>query len=637
MKEEKVITFDVWDTLIKRKCHPEEIKKYITTHILITYFNNIKEEEKDEYKLYYKRLKIEDDEYKKNTECNIYTVFERLLDEILIDKKDIKKIVKDLVDKETEREIKVTYVNPDILKILKQYKDNKKYCISDFYMGEKELSKILKHHDLLKYFTKIYSSMDVLKTKRNNGEIFKYFSKVENIDFSNIIHVGDNQISDIDIPKSLGIETIKIENVAKYSLEKDKLKLDLDEIKKLTNEARDKTYNIGVDLAPLAYFFIYDNIKTAHSLGYDKIYYQTREGETFIKFHDLITKDNIFDFKMDSEILEVSRVATFTPSLERIDTGNLLRLWAQYREQSLKSLFKTLNIDIKEYKEKIKEYNLTEDEVIANPQFDFRLWSFLEDEEVSKKLESERVKKKEELIKYFETKISKTDKKIYLTDIGWRGTIQDNIAYIFKDKQIDGYYISLFEYYNYQPKNTRKFALITDKEFLYDTFQYLITFLENCFTPATGSVIGYKDKKAIRKVITNEKAFNEKHISDIQEGMMDGIKKINEYMKYRSVFKEDYTKYIDNILTEIKYKPSKEIVDVYTSIVQNDIFGTGDVISKNKNITFIQKLNPFYIRKRLRDEIWKEIIVKKYNLNFYYAFYKLLSKIKRIIKKEDKK
>ena len=118
---------------------------------------------------------------------------------------------------------------------------------------------------------------------------------------------------------------------------------------------------------------------------------------------------------------------------------------------------------------------------------------------------------------------------------------------------------------------------------------------------------------------------------------MDGIKKINEYMKYRSVFKEDYTKYIDNILTEIKYKPSKEIVDVYTSIVQNDIFGTGDVISKNKNITFIQKLNPFYIRKRLRDEIWKEIIVKKYNLNFYYAFYKLLSKVKRIIKKEDKK
>ena len=195
----------------------------------------------------------------------------------------------------------------------------------------------------------------------------------------------------------------------------------------------------------------------------------------------------------------------------------------------------------------------------------------------------------------------------------------------------------MFEYYNYQPKNTRKFALLTDKEFLYDTFQYLITFLENCFTPASGSVIGYKDKKAIRKVITNEKAFNEKHIFDIQEGMMDGIKKINEYMKYRSVFKKDYTQHIDNVLTEIKYKPSKEIVDVYTSIVQNDIFGTGDVISKNKNITFIQKLNPFYIRKRLRDEIWKEVIVKKYNLNFYYAFYKLLVKLKRLIKKEAKK
>lgn len=637
MSKEKVITFDIWDTLIKRNCHPEEVKKYIISDILMTYFNNIKNEYKDEYKLYNLRLKIEDDEYKKNTESNIYIVFEKLLNNVFIDKKDIKKISKNIVEKEVEREIKVTYVNPNIKKILFEYKNNKKYCISDFYMGKDDLAKILKYHDLLKHFTKIYSSMDCMKTKRNNGEIFKYFSKTESISFEDMIHVGDNQSSDIDIPRSLGIETIKIENISKYNLDKEKINFDLESTKKKTDKFKDKIYNIGIDLAPLAYFFIYDNIKNAHSLGYDKIYYQTREGETFIKFHDLIMQENIFDFKMDSEILEVSRIATFTPSLNRIDTGNLLRLWAQYREQSLASLFKTLNIDINIFKDKIKEYGLKEKEVLSNPQYDFRLWSFLEDDEISKKLELERVKKKEELIKYFDSKISSKTKKIYLTDIGWRGTIQDNLAYIFKDTKIDGYYMTLFEYYNYQPKNTFKYAFIENQDFQYNTFQFLITLLETCFTPATGSVIGYKDKKAIRKIITNEKSFNEKNISFIQEGIIDGIKQINKYMKYRSVFKEDYIKYVENLLTKIKLYPSNEMVDVYTSIVHNDIFGTGDIISKNKKITFFEKLNPFYIKRRLQNEMWKEVLVKKYNLTFYYFLYKILSKVKKKIKKEDKK
>lgn len=633
MSKEKIITFDIWDTLIKRNCHPEEIKKYISTYILTMYFNNIKEGYKDEYKIYNLRLKIEDDEYKKNTECSINVVFEKLLKEIFIDKKNIEKIVRNIIDKEVEREIKVTYVNPVIKEIFDKYKNNKKYCISDFYMGKDDLSKILKHHDLLKYFTKVYSSMDYMKTKRNNGEIFKYFSKTENISFDNMIHVGDNQIADINIPKSLGIETIKIENIPKYSLDKEKLDFDLASIERKSDKNKDKIYNIGVKLAPLAYFFTYDNIKNAYSLGYDKIYYQTREGETFIKFHVLIMKDKIFDFNVDSDLLEVSRVATFSPSLDRIDISNLLRLWSQYREQSLNALFKTLNIDISMFKEKIKEYKLTEDERIISPEFDYRLWSFLEDEEVASKLEKERLKKREELIKYFNSKNLDKTKKIYLTDIGWRGTIQDNLAYIFKDVKLDGYYMTLFDYYNYQPKNTLKYAFFENRDFKYNLFQFLITLLENCFTPLSGSVVEYKNGKAIRKVITQEQSFNEKNISIIQDGMLDGIKKINEYMRYRSVFKEDYTKYVENLLTDIKLNPSDEIVNVYTSIVHNDIFGTGDVISKDKKITFFQKINPFYMKKILKQEMWKEVLIKKYNLEFYYKMYKILSRIKNKFKK----
>ena len=55
-------------------------------------------------------------------------------------------------------------------------------------------------------------------------------------------------------------------------------------------------------------------------------------------------------------------MATFSASLKEFSVPELLRLWSQYRVQSMKALFKTLAIDIKNYKEYLGKYDLTLDE-----------------------------------------------------------------------------------------------------------------------------------------------------------------------------------------------------------------------------------------------------------------------------------
>ena len=59
-------------------------------------------------------------------------------------------------------------------------------------------------------FEKIFSSADYLLNKRE-GNLYKKAEEELNIKPENHIHVGDNEYSDIQKAKVIGIETIKIQ------------------------------------------------------------------------------------------------------------------------------------------------------------------------------------------------------------------------------------------------------------------------------------------------------------------------------------------------------------------------------------------------------------------------------------------
>lgn len=633
----KIISFDIWDTILKRKCHPEEIKLHTANYIMLKHEDKLKEKYKDIYEILKIRDEIEADICKQNKEngfddeCRIIDVFKRLQKEIFIEEKE--DISEELLKEEIEQEKRNIFINPDILPIFEKYKDLKMYCISDFYMSAESLKELLDYVKVPVNIEKIYSSADYLLNKRT-GNLYKKAEEELNIKPEEHIHVGDNQYSDIEVANNLGIETIKMTKTEfNFIPERGrKIELNLDSIKRDPSTEENRLFNSGIDLAPLLYFFGYSIVEYAIKNNIDKVYYQTREGETFIKIHELIKRNNPFGVKLpECDTMEVSRMATFSASLKEFSIKELLRLWSQYRVQSVKALFKTLAIDITPYKEYMKKYDINIEENIVNPWFDLRIQSLCNDKEFTDKIQIGLNKKREELLQYFKEKksITNDEKPIFIVDIGWRGTIQDNLAHIFTNKIIGGYYLTLYDFYNLQPLNTYKVSFIDDKNIRDEEVASIITLLEWIYNPGTGSVIEYKQGETIRKAKTEETDIVKKYIKPLQEGMFAGAEIINDYMKYHPYEASETKQFVYELIRKIKTKPSKELVDAYYSMVFNDTFGTAEYVEKDDKLSAKDKLNVIKCRKILRNETWKEAFIIYNDIEYM----NLLTSAKSVVKK----
>ena len=636
----KIISFDIWDTIIKRKCHPEEIKLATARYIVLKYNNELKDEYKNIYEILKRRDEIEAEECKKNKEkgfdeeCRILDVFKILEKEIFNKEMNIEE---ELLREEIEQEKKVIFINPEILPIFEKYKDLKMYCISDFYMSAESLKELLDYLNIPVKIEKIYSSADYLLNKRT-GNLYKKAEEEIGIKPENHIHVGDNQYSDIEMANNLGIETIKTTKTEfDFVPEKGrKFNFDLSCVKKEEKTKEDRIFNTGVDLAPLLYFFGYSIVEYAIKNKIPTVYYATREGETFIKIHELIKENNPFGVKLpESDTIEVSRMGTFSASLKEFSILELLRLWSQYREQSMKALFKTLAIDIKPYQKYMDKYDIDIEEKILCPWFDVRVQELCLDKEFTEQVNKEIKRKREEILEYFEKSkgIVNDAKPMFMVDIGWRGTIQDNLAYIFTNKKIGGYYLTLYDFYNIQPKNTYKLSFIDDKNIRDNEVASMITLLEWIYNPGTGSVTGYKDGKAIRKAKDEETKIVKEYIKPMQDGMLEGAKVINEYMKYHPYEAEETKDYVYDLLRKTKINPSKELIEAYYSMVFNDTFGTAEYVEKDDKLTFMQKLNIFKCRNMLRDETWKEAFIVYNNLGYMNVLLNFKAIVRKILGK----
>lgn len=637
----KIITFDIWDTIIKRKCHPEEIKLHTANYIMLKYEKQIKERYKDIYEILKLRDEIEANMCQENekaghdAECRIIDVFKKLQQEIFSE--EIGDISEELLRAEIEQEKRTIYINPEILPIFEKYKDLKMYCISDFYMSAESLKELLDHLKIPVKIEKIYSSADYLLNKRT-GNLFKKAEEELKLKPENHIHVGDNQYSDIEMAKSLGIETIKTTKTDfEFVPEKNrKFGIDLSCAKKETNSKENRLFNSGVDLAPLLYFFGYSIVEYAIKNKIEKVYYQTREGETFIKIHELIKRNNPFGVKLpECETMEVSRMATFSASLKEFSTTELLRLWSQYRVQSMKALFKTLAIDITPYKEFMGKYDINIEENIVEPWFDLRVQNLCADKVFTDKIQIELNRKREELLTYFKEKkgIENDDKPLFVVDIGWRGTIHDNLCHIYPNKMIGGYYLTLYDYYNLQPKNSYKISYLDDKNIRNNEIASIITLLEWIYNPGTGSVIEYKQGEAIRKAKTEETEIVKKYIKPLQDGMFAGAEVINEYMKYHPYEAVETKNYVYDLIRKVKTKPSKELIEAYYSMVFNDTFGTAEYVEKDDKLSKLDRMNIIKCRNILRNEPWKEAFIVYNDIEYMNVLTSVKGGIRKILGK----
>ncbi len=192
----KYVSFDVFDTLIERKClTPEQL--FINTGIKVLGNRN-----KTEY------LKI-----RKQAENNAYNSLgaQATLDDIYNNMNVFNnKTISNLKREEINQELANCYPKKKIQDIYKYaVESNKKIIIiSDMYLSKDIISKMLKKCGYDRY-EKLYVSNEYGVDKRS-GKLFDLVLKKENIESNDIIHIGDSLKADILGAKKNNIKSIFI-------------------------------------------------------------------------------------------------------------------------------------------------------------------------------------------------------------------------------------------------------------------------------------------------------------------------------------------------------------------------------------------------------------------------------------------
>ena len=197
--------------------------------------------------------------------------------------------------------------------------------ISDMYLPKSFISHVLKKYEIMNDGDKLYVSSDKKLTKAS-GNLYKLFMLDLNISAKQLVHTGDNNLSDYKVPKSLGIRAnlcsykyTYYENIVrKHFLPNcDTCKMaGISRAIRLSHEDTPYVLFASDFVAPIYVTFVYHILADAKQKGLTDIYFLARDGQIFYNIAKVF--GSVFP-EIGMHYLYVSRKSLYLPSLVNIN------------------------------------------------------------------------------------------------------------------------------------------------------------------------------------------------------------------------------------------------------------------------------------------------------------------------------
>lgn len=311
-----------------------------------------------------------------------------------------------------------------------------------------------------------------------------------------------------------------------------------------------------------------------------KIFFVTREGLFFKRIYDLLVEADVFDLGTypKSIVLETSRKASFAASLAAFDRDALMRLWSQYSDQSIAVLCQTINLSPDVLADAAKQSGVDLHAPRNAPWNDAELLNFLSRDDVQAIVLPHLKAEREGLLAYLH-KIGfepHTNTERLLVDIGWRGTIQDNLAQVAKGR-IHGCYYGLEGFLNAQPDNVSKDGYIKDLPAGLGLKLADVAALEFLFNTPGGSVGGYRGGAAVREVLDGEEAIAIGPVAGFQDQIADFARGLAETIRQQGLVSADLRAVARELVASYLANPPAEVACAYLTLEHNESFGVSGV------------------------------------------------------------
>lgn len=425
--------------------------------------------------------------------------------------------------------------------------------VTDNYLDIEDIWQLLRQHGLDGYFAAGYCSSQVLRTKRS-GRLFEHVLRAERLAAAEFLFVGDNPHSDVDAARRSGIEAIHVHDPDE---QKRRTRLSVltrlsaknrfwrgqsacETIERLPTRLRQSSsaeYNLGLLLAPAFIGFTRYVIEQARTRRLRRLLFLSREGLTFMRmYRRMVRHAGLRSELPPATYLGVSRAATFLPALNELSIEQLHRLLRQYREQSLNRLLRNLSLPAGEFVPLAARHGLTDpDEPISDLEQDERFRSFIADLEVHRRFRVHRDRARAHLCAYLGDQGFFDGGPMGLVDIGWKGTIQDNLIRAVRHRpdcpDLYGLYFGLVHIAEDDMPNAHKYGYLADTrrgDFIEETIFRNGPVFEMFASAAHGGVVGYGTGRGrperIRPILRSEdveKRNFHKYAASVFEGIND--------------------------------------------------------------------------------------------------------------------
>lgn len=616
-----LLTVDVWDTLLRRRCHPDCVKLHVCRYILLHHATSLTPERRDVWSLLELRRQAEkdigdrsraeglDDEY---GHVEVYRRWLELagLEPFPEGAEARNALLANLDAVELAQEQYVSYIDPTIATTLGQHNARRVLFLSDFYMPAASIDALLNHHGIGHLVEDGVVSCDVGLNKRS-GRLFAYLHEHLGILPSRHAHIGDNPHSDVAAARRQGVQAHHYQPAAEHGLRHQRESAFHDRGAALRQAVTDslaatamlghshqEVYDFGRKCALLWIGFVMHVLERAVADRIEHLYFFTREGEFFLEIYRRLTARDVLGFTAPrADLLCVSRLATFAGSLREFSARELMRLWNQYSVQSLQALFVSLAMPPEMFASAAERHGLDLNQPVQYPWQDTRVLDFLGDPEVIASIEGELAEKRDLLQAYLSSAgLTKIGSRVGIVDIGWRGTIQDNLAYAMPELEWHGYYLALNRFLNPQPGNARKSAFGPDLNASGAPRELLdfVAPIEMLCNSPNGSVTSYKtvagNLVVQRHVDADENRIHHAYVQDFQQGVLDAVPYWTDFIRTQAYGSEEIRPIALNIWSEIIQRPPAFLARAYFQLNHNETFGVGGFLDKRSRLTTAEVL-----------------------------------------------
>lgn len=492
----------------------------------------------------------------------IEEVYKRLINNDIIIRLDLGTFSQKFQQADYRAETSIQFTNEKLIANLVKLKADgyPVYLITDFHLSHDLILKILSFHNIRELFDAIFVSSTIQKSKER-GNLYEYVLSRTGYKGQEVLMIGDNKRSDIKNALDYNIQGYYLSHRShKFRNKRNLFGNDRNsftkKLKTLEQSCRKSNYPFS-EYSIHFYFFIERLYKRIKDQNIKHVFFLAREGLYLKKLFDTYVELNQSAEKSEiqTHYLKISRQSAMLIALKALEEEDFKTLSNQFGTMSVDKFLSSFLFS-KEIKTQIVGDVAAEPEKLVKDFVNSDVMQNLRNSTIFRTHYNRvRNEQKEAFLNYFNSfDAAPEENGITIVDVGWGGTMQENIHRFFNQEiPVTGYYLGLKEIYNIET-GTKRFGLNFSFYPHHNYWDHILManshLYEQLLGAPHGSTLAYtKDPKkpTVEFYEENEKYVHHEHIAPIQDYMTIQFKQLFKILEPLSYTHNMVQEFITNL------------------------------------------------------------------------------------------